>query len=554
MSIKIAIIDIGISKELKKYNIKHFYLKNNQIVEGYKKPLSDHGDLCLNEILKQNVDFEILDININEYKNGIKLDGMILAIQKAIDEHVDIINISLGTKDYSTELYDICQKAMENNIIIISAAAHIKNEVSYPASLENVLCVKVDKSYNRDAEIKKLDNSTVCVNVSTQNEEELSYFSTSFASAYFSGYFAKCLKNNSLYDKFAILQRLFDINLDKSKDFIEKIIYKPCPIYDKLKNKKVAVVILPYKNIKDISNFLMLKNIVAFFDHDLQDFVNVDNPKKLEKNFEIILVINSSSQEAILSSDIEQKFKNYEIICLGNFKNNTFSKNLVYDYKNFASKNLSDVNKPIVLISGLSNSLNKFDVQINLAKNFQKNNIKSKSITYNPEGVLYGFDIFNYPEEIIYPNIVCATNRYMFSVESLDDFNVWLINIAGGNFILSNQNKNLFGKLVDVYFDACNVDIFILCINNFINLSKLNNYMSKLKSYGIKYIFLVFSHNAIQLSSLESQDDVQVYKMNDDVYERTLKILKENLKEKIFSIDDVKDGKLYKAIIGALTS
>ena len=78
--------------------------------------------------------------------------------------------------------------------------------------------------------------------------------------------------------------------------------------------------------------------------------------------------------------------------------------------------------------------------------------------------------------------------------------------------------------------------------------------MSKLKSYGIKHIFLVFSHNAIQLSSLESQDDVQVYKMNDDVYERTLKILKENLKEKIFSIDDVKDGKLYKAIIGALTS
>ena len=65
MNIKIAVIDTGISKIFdEKINIEHFYLYNNEIVSGYKEPSEQHGTLCLKEILKQKVAFDLLDINI----------------------------------------------------------------------------------------------------------------------------------------------------------------------------------------------------------------------------------------------------------------------------------------------------------------------------------------------------------------------------------------------------------------------------------------------------------------------------------------------------------
>lgn len=86
MNIEIAIIDVGIFDELgKSNNIEHFYLNKDQIVEGYKEPLDAHGTLCLKEILKQDVKFDILDINIADDSGKPQLDGMILGIKKAIE-------------------------------------------------------------------------------------------------------------------------------------------------------------------------------------------------------------------------------------------------------------------------------------------------------------------------------------------------------------------------------------------------------------------------------------------------------------------------------------
>ena len=47
--------------------------------------------------------------------------------------------------DYSKEMYDVCDKAVCNNIVVVSAASHT-NTISFPADFNNVICVKVDHS------------------------------------------------------------------------------------------------------------------------------------------------------------------------------------------------------------------------------------------------------------------------------------------------------------------------------------------------------------------------------------------------------------------------
>ena len=72
---KIAIIDTGISKnEIKDtFDVQHFTIIDNRVIENYREPLDKHGSECFNElksILKSN-EIKILDFNILNTKNFI---------------------------------------------------------------------------------------------------------------------------------------------------------------------------------------------------------------------------------------------------------------------------------------------------------------------------------------------------------------------------------------------------------------------------------------------------------------------------------------------------
>lgn len=144
---KIALIDVGVSKTSigNETKIRHFSLNNGEMVEKYKEPEEEHGTRCFKEIManKKTSNIQILDLNISDESGTLQVFPMIAAIEKAIDERVDIINISLGLTAYSQELFDVCEKAVQNNIVILSAASH-KNTISFPADFNNVICVNVD--------------------------------------------------------------------------------------------------------------------------------------------------------------------------------------------------------------------------------------------------------------------------------------------------------------------------------------------------------------------------------------------------------------------------
>ncbi|MBR1779736.1 MAG: S8 family serine peptidase, partial [Clostridia bacterium] len=484
MNIKIAIIDTGISKAFdKKVNINHFYLYNNEIINGYKEPIGHHGTFCLKEILKQKVAFDIVDINIANDCGELQLKGIILGIKKSIEERADIINISLGVDEHSEELYRACQEAVEHNIAIISAASH-SGEVSYPADLKNVVSIQIHSEHETE-KIKKIDDSTLSVYMS----EDIVQFGnsttalncTSMAAANFSGVLGKKLDGVPFYDKFFILKKDYGLKLDSSKNYLEKLNYKKCRIYNELENKRVAVVMLPSQKFQDVDNCMKLGNIVAFYDHDLKAFCSLEQPPQLEHDFDVIVVINTKESKAKISDEISTHFKNREIICLGEFKGNIADETWIHKHEDFYTENLAALRKPVILISGIGANLNKFDVQTNLMRNFAQDHLSPKAITYNPAGSLYGYDIFKYPTKVIFPDIVCSINNYMCAAEEKKNFDVWIINVGGGCFFINNQNKNIFGKLITSYLDACNVDVFILCINNFVDVETLKFYILKLK-------------------------------------------------------------------------
>lgn len=557
MNIKIAVIDTGISNAFdKKVNIKHFYLGNNEIISGYKEPIGHHGTFCLKEILKQKTAFDILDINIANNYDEPQLNGIILGIKKAIDERADIINISLGMNEHSEELYKVCQEAIEHNIAIVSAASH-SGEVSYPADLKNVISVQVHSGHSPE-KIKTIDDSTLYVHMSKNivqfGNSATALNCTSMAAAHFSGILGKKLAGIPFYDKFSILKKDYGLNLDVSKNSVEKLDYKKCKLYNELENKKIAVVLLPNKKFQDIDQYIKLDNIVAFYNYTLKDFYSIDTPTQLEYNFDVIMIINTKESKVKISDEISARFKNRKIICLGEFEENISDKALIYKHEDFYTENLASLSKPVILISGLGANLNKFDVQTNLMRNFAQNDLDAKAISYNPAGSLYGFDVFKYPDKVIFPDIVCEINNYMCAAEEKTDLDIWTINVGGGCFFINNQNKNIFGKLITAYLDACNVDIFILCINSFVNIETLKFYILKLKNMGIREVLLLFSKNSFDLNSMEKKDKVKVYELDDNSYENGLKYLRENLNEPIFTLDDLENNNLYNQVINTLTS
>ena len=81
------------------------------------------------------------------------------------------------------------------------------------------------------------------------------------------------------------------MSLSSEIDYIDELKYNEMELYKKIKNKKVAVALLPQLNGNDIAKKLKLPNIVAFYDNDKKAFYSFDSGEEVD-DFNIILVIN----------------------------------------------------------------------------------------------------------------------------------------------------------------------------------------------------------------------------------------------------------------------
>lgn len=553
---KVALIDIGVSKNEveNKMMVRHFSFENGKMEEKYKEPEEEHGTRCFKEIVSntKNTNLQILDLNIVNDSGSLNVFPMVAAIEKAIQEQVDIINISLGLTEYSQELYDVCEKAIGNNIVILSAASH-RNTISFPADFNNVICVNVDQ--NQNEKIRTVGASAITVSMKdyiiTENGVEFDFSSSSMACARACGYFCDALGDVPLNDKHKVLLKKYNIKIRNSNNIHCDNIIEECKIKNILSNSKIAIVLLPETEIYKIKRDMLHKNIVAYYDHEKGGFYGFVDGKE-STDFDVIMLMSSLYCDLQFPVTIKEKYKNYQVICIGNFLKKNDNEYL-YDYDKYEATEMTVLERPVIAIAGLCSGLNKTDVQIELLNQLKKDELNVKAISNNPIGLLYDMEVFNYPTELKFPDIVYSINKFMYLTEVNEEMDAWLINIGGAIGQVNNLNTYNFGKLTDAYFSAVNIDVAVMCVNTFVDVSNLKLQLADLYKHGIENIFIVLSHNDIDATTMDYKDGLQTYYVDNEKYLQALKYLKENIRKKVFSLEDAQNGILYENIIEALS-
>lgn len=555
---KIALIDVGISKKAIESNmdVRHFFLDCGELVEKYKEPEEKHGTYCFQEIMKsvESIMPQFLDFNISDNSGELLVSSIIIAIEKAIEERVDIINISLGITVYSQDLYDACEKAVQHNILVLSAASH-RNTISFPADFNNVICVKVEQEQSE--KIRIIGDTTIAVSMNdyimSEEGAEFDFSSTSLGCARVCGYLCEALGDGVIKDKYKVLLKKYDIHIHDSESFYgdNNNILEANEIESILSNNRVGAVVFPESAIQNINKNMLHENIVAYYDYEKNAFYTFFDGKETE-NFDVILLLNSLQYNLKLSSMIEQKYKNYTIIYIGNFYNKD-NNSYLWDYNKYSTSKMSVLKRPVIAVVGLCSDVNKIDVQISVLKSLEQDGLAIKAVTNNPMGLLYDMDVFNYPKELRFPDIVYSINRYMYLTEVNVNLDAWLINIGGGIGAINIMNTYNFGKLVDAYFSAANIDVVVMCVNTYVDITNLRLQLANLYKYGIGNIFIVMSHKDIDLSTLNYKDGLQTYYVDEEKYHEAFEFLKENVEEKVFTLEDVKNGYLYTSILDTLS-
>lgn len=555
---KIALIDVGISKKAIESNmdVRHFFLDCGELVEKYKEPEEKHGTYCFQEIMKsvESIMPQFLDFNISDNSGELLVSSIIITIEKAIEERVDIINISLGITVYSQDLYDACEKAVQHNILVLSAASH-RNTISFPADFNNVICVKVEQEQSE--KIRIIGDTTIAVSMNdyimSEEGAEFDFSSTSLGCARACGYLCEALGDGVIKDKYKVLLKKYDIHIHDSESFYgdNNNILEANEIESILSNNRVGAVVFPESAIQNINKNMLHENIVAYYDYEKNAFYTFFDGKETE-NFDVILLLNSLQYNLKLSSMIEQKYKNYTIIYIGNFYNKD-NNSYLWDYNKYSTSKMSVLKRPVIAVVGLCSDVNKIDVQISVLKSLEQDGLAIKAVTNNPMGLLYDMDVFNYPKELRFPDIVYSINRYMYLTEVNVNLDAWLINIGGGIGAINIMNTYNFGKLVDAYFSAANIDVVVMCVNTYVDITNLRLQLANLYKYGIGNIFIVMSHKDIDLSTLNYKDGLQTYYVDEEKYHEAFEFLKENVEEKVFTLEDVKNGYLYTSILDTLS-
>jgi len=553
---KVALIDTGILNiELtNKSEIRHFSFNGKSLVEEYKKPSDSHGTDCYKEILSSCADSEIqiYDFNVTDEAGSLQVSNIVKSIKKSIEQKVDIINISMGLSAYSKELYEICYEAMQNNIVVLSAASH-NNTVSFPADFNNVICVKVDQGQTE--KIKAIDNTIVSVAMKDfivkENDVEFDFSSSSLACARLCGYLCCDLSDIPLNDKFKTLSLKYKLNFSRPNDSSSGNSLSESGIQHILSNNRVAVVLFPLNLHETINENLLHENIVAYYNHENCGFYSFKS-RTLTTEFDVIMLLNSAYFDLEVPNSIEENYKSYKVIRIGNYLGEDDNKYL-YDYDRHESSEMAILEKPVIAIASLCSGLNKSDIQLSLLNSFKNDGLDIEAVSNNPIGVLYNMNVFNFPGAIKFPNIVYNINRYMYSSEINKNIDAWLINIGGAIGQVNNMNIYNFGKLSDAYFLAANIDLAIMCITPSSDIQNLKLQLADFYKHGTEKIFLVLSQNDIDYSSMNYRNGLHTYCVDSKKYSDFFKHLRANIEEKVFTLEDVQNGVLYDNVLEALS-
>lgn len=179
--IKIAILDSGISKEHSIFNHVSFHSYN--AISNKTENVTDdfnHGTSIASLIVKdlnktEKKSIVIYDIKILD-ENGVgDLDKSVNGLEWAIDQNVDVINISAGFQTYNKEYEELINKAYDLGITIIASSGNnVGFDSDYPAQFKNVISIgstTTEETQSPLSSVGKIDFVSIGENIKVTNNE-----------------------------------------------------------------------------------------------------------------------------------------------------------------------------------------------------------------------------------------------------------------------------------------------------------------------------------------------------------------------------------------------
>jgi len=191
MKLEIAVIDDGVSKETITDLLFNLEYRDGSIREC-KSAIScySHGSICSAIIRKYVPDARVGSIRVLGSDKSGEATALLSAIQWCVERDIKILNLSLGSVEACDipAMSKVVKEAYNKGCILVAACKNGRN-TSYPASLMNVLGVRLDTSLKGFAySVNPFPNGGVELSASADHEVFLSSDATTYNTQMFNSY------------------------------------------------------------------------------------------------------------------------------------------------------------------------------------------------------------------------------------------------------------------------------------------------------------------------------------------------------------------------------
>lgn len=179
--IKVGILDSGVSLNDEFEDIVRIDLVPDTIYDslGIYNDVTGHGTGVAGVIAAEKnddgvigiaPDVSVYSIRVLDENNEAPISRIIAGIEWAIENDINVLNMSFGTENYSAQLYNAIRRAYENGMVLVSSAGNtggISEQVTYPARFPEVISVG---SCNQNGEESEFSPNSTDVDILAPGE------------------------------------------------------------------------------------------------------------------------------------------------------------------------------------------------------------------------------------------------------------------------------------------------------------------------------------------------------------------------------------------------
>lgn len=444
-----------------------------------------HASICAEIIKSIASDAEIIDFKICDGKR-VDEKSLVDGIYRAIEDKVDIINISIGFDTYSNKLKDAINKAVDSDIIVV-AAKNPGNITTFPANFPRVIEVGMVNDKNSDTIAEIIDYEIIVNENSIPIVSDYNVRGCSYACAFCAGILSLIIESRPLVRKSCLLDSEFRESIS-SIDQLNSIAEK--------KEIPASTVLYPDTilgfDIRDFQEYLD-PNIHHVFNYDAPESFNLVGLNQHK------LIINPHEYPHV-KNVFEDTGGDQQNIFIGKYDNMAsrevefFGIEYIDRIIDCKSNKILDIDVPTVMVGGFGCNSNKFSTLLHLVRSFRRKDYNVCAVTHNPLGVAFNFVTLPYPETASFPAIVYSLNRTLYNAVYRQNTEVVIVDCPGAIVNTKADNSNLacsdFGQIPLAYMHALQIDTFVLSIPIGVSMDEIHGAISKIAGRNISNIVL----------------------------------------------------------------